>query len=199
MHLHLRLALPCLLMLLTAACANRTMVALVPDQEGKVGRLAVTNSAGSVAVSAPYETTTVKSSEKPPTAPVTVGRDELNKLFAGAMSVQPAEPLHYLFYFTKEETPRRESLELLPIIVAGIRERNSAYVSVIGYADTTGAKTYNVDLSLRRAIMVRDLLVEQGVHAVTLYPTWEGEENLLVPTADEVREPKNRAVEVVVR
>lgn len=199
MPLHLRPALLLLSIALTTACANKTMVALVPDPNGRVGRLAISNRAGAIAISDAYEATTVESSDKPPAAPATVGRDTLYKNFSDAMSVQPAPPLHYLFYFSKEETPRRESLELLPAIAAGIRERNSAYVSVIGYADTTGSKSYNFDVSLRRAITVRDLLMEHGVRAVTIYPSWQGEENLLIPTADEVREPKNRTVEVVVR
>lgn len=189
----------CLLINLISACANKTMVALVPDPEGKVGMIAVGNQAGSVAISTPYQTTTIDSVNKPPTAPTAMDREDLRKKFADAISALPQKPLRYLFYFEHETVPSRESLEALPSIVAAIRERKSGYISVIGHADTTGEREYNIDVTLRRAIAVRDLLVERGVTAVTIYPSWVGEDHLLIRTEDEVREPKNRGVEVVVR
>jgi outer membrane protein OmpA-like peptidoglycan-associated protein len=54
-------------------------------------------------------------------------------------------------------------------------------------------------LSTERARHVRDQLVEKGVDAELISVTSHGEDNPLIPTPDEVAEPKNRRVEVVVR
>jgi outer membrane protein OmpA-like peptidoglycan-associated protein len=46
---------------------------------------------------------------------------------------------------------------------------------------------------------VRDLLVAEGIDPAMIQVTSHGEENPLVPTEDEVAEPRNRRVEVTVR
>lgn len=195
----LRSALLLLLTLITAACASQTMVALLPNADGAVGRVAVQNRGGAVSISAPYQATTVENAEKAPSRPTDVGREYLYRTFADALSVCPSKPIYFRFYFARETIPTRESLERLPAIVAAILERNSGYVSVIGHADTLGVRPYNFQLTMLRALAVRDLLVERGVPVVTVYPSWVGEDLLFIKTADEVWERKNRGVEVVVR
>ena len=54
-------------------------------------------------------------------------------------------------------------------------------------------------LSLQRAILVRDYLVGEDVDASIIQVDSHGEGNPLFPTADEVPEPRNRRVEVLVR
>jgi len=176
-----------------------TAVTLVPDPEDGVGHVTVTNQAGTVTLSAAYQGTTIGDAKTPPATPKTVDREEVQRRFSDAFSVEPTRPLHFFFYFLRETTPAPKSLEIIPAIVAAIRQRNSAYVSVVGHADTLGTGEYNVDVTMRRALVVRDLLMEHQVAAVTIYPSWMGEKNLLVPTEDEVWEPMNRMVEVIVR
>jgi hypothetical protein len=72
-------------------------------------------------------------------------------------------------------------------------------VTVIGHTDTTGSAASNVELGLRRANVVRALLVDVGIDPAAIDVTSHGEATLLVPTADEVFEPKNRRVEISVR
>ena len=54
-------------------------------------------------------------------------------------------------------------------------------------------------LSSNRAKAVKDLLVKQGAESNDIRTTSHGKENLLIPTGDNVYEPRNRRVEVVVR
>jgi outer membrane protein OmpA-like peptidoglycan-associated protein len=51
---------------------------------------------------------------------------------------------------------------------------------------------------LGRARKVADLLVVQGIDPNILEIESHGEDNLLVKTGDEVREPRNRRVEITV-
>jgi OmpA family len=74
----------------------------------------------------------------------------------------------------------------------------TARVTVTGYTDTTGSKAYNLQLSQQRAQVVASELIADGVPATDIVTLGRGEENLLVPTADGVNEPRNRRVEIVV-
>jgi len=74
----------------------------------------------------------------------------------------------------------------------------SARIAVTGYTDLAGTQQYNLGLSKRRADAVRAALVQQGVPDGVIAETWRGKENPAVPTADGVREPRNRRVEIVI-
>lgn len=65
-------------------------------------------------------------------------------------------------------------------------------ISISGHADTSGSPEYNQKLSQRRAEAVREYLVSQGLGANQIAVEAKGETDLLVPTADGVREPSNR-------
>ena len=60
-------------------------------------------------------------------------------------------------------------------------------------------RTYNMALSLRRANAVKDALVREGVPATAISVIGRGESQPLVQTADGVREPQNRRVEIVIQ
>jgi peptidoglycan-associated lipoprotein len=112
---------------------------------------------------------------------------------------QPAALARFIIYFkddSEELTP--ESELLLPEVFRTIRDRGALDISVIGHTDTIGTRDYNYQLSLRRARKVADLLVLQGVDRNILDIESHGEDNLLVKTRDQVREPRNRRVEITV-
>lgn len=69
-------------------------------------------------------------------------------------------------------------------------------LSIVGHADTSGAKNYNQRLGMRRAVAVRDGLIAQGVDARLLNTQSRGQDDLLVKTDNNVREPANRRVSI---
>jgi hypothetical protein len=73
----------------------------------------------------------------------------------------------------------------------------SPHVTAVGHTDTSGPANYNMALSLRRANAVRDAMVREGVPGNQIQVVGKGEEGLLVPTPDGVREPQNRRVEIL--
>jgi outer membrane protein OmpA-like peptidoglycan-associated protein len=70
-------------------------------------------------------------------------------------------------------------------------------IAVNGYTDLSGTAHYNQGLSLRRAKAVQAELIRDGVPAGEIAIRGFGETNPLVPTADGVREPQNRRVEII--
>ena len=80
-----------------------------------------------------------------------------------------------------------------------VRAQRSTRIEVAGHADRSGTVQYNQALSRRRAETVAAELVRLGVAREEIAVTAFGETQPLVPTADNVREPQNRRVEIVVR
>ena len=68
-----------------------------------------------------------------------------------------------------------------------------------GYTDTSGTPQYNMGLSVRRANAVKAELIKDGVPENVITTQAFGETHLLVPTGPNVREPKNRRVEIIIR
>ncbi|MBR0655005.1 OmpA family protein [Plastoroseomonas arctica] len=75
----------------------------------------------------------------------------------------------------------------------------STRIEVAGHADRSGTPAYNQGLSQRRANTVAAELVRRGVNRSNIAISAFGETRPLVPTADGVREPQNRRVEIVLR
>jgi outer membrane protein OmpA-like peptidoglycan-associated protein len=124
----------------------------------------------------------------------------IQKNFAESLAAQPQPPLKFLLYFLPGGVDLdEESKALLPQILAAIRERNSLDIGIHGHSDTVGSTEQNIELSTRRAFAVKEFIVQPGLNIQNLEVTSHGEGNLLVPTPDNVPEPRNRRVEVVVR
>ncbi len=79
------------------------------------------------------------------------------------------------------------------------KTKGSARITATGHTDRSGPDSYNMALSLRRANAVKDALVRDGVPATSISVIGKGETQPLVQTADGVREPQNRRVEIVIQ
>ena len=127
-------------------------------------------------------------------------KDEIASIFVHSLAIQPTAPIHFLLYFEKGTTTLDASSQgLLPEIIETVIARNSVYIGVVGHADTAGDRDLNLKLSTRRAEAVSRLLIERGIKPESLETSSHGEENPLIRTGDNVAEPRNRRVEVVVR
>ncbi len=82
--------------------------------------------------------------------------------------------------------------------VAAAKAGGSSQVTLTGHTDRSGSEQYNLALSLRRAEAVKANMIKQGVPASAIVVIGKGESQNLVPTADGVREPQNRRVEIVI-
>ena len=190
-----------LLCTLGVGCATTGNVfVLVPDADGQLGSASVSNSAGSATLARAGDSTSVKSSSSAPGAPQAMNDASIQKIFAPALAAEPPQPLKFLVYFERDSAePDTNSTETVKQILAAIKERSSRDISVVGHTDRSGDDAHNLKLSIERATQIRDILVRDGVESEIIEVESHGEGNPLVPTADNVIEPRNRRVEVVVR
>jgi outer membrane protein OmpA-like peptidoglycan-associated protein len=176
------------------------VVVLLADPDGHVGRVIVSNSQGSQELTQARAATEVADASRAPSAPSQMDQSQIARIFGEALSAQPPLPVHYILYFDSGSTQlTAESRKLIPEAIRTIRERNSNDVSVVGHSDTTGNREYNNRLSLRRAQAIRQLIIDAGVDPSVLEITSHGKDNPLIPTGDNVAEPRNRRVEITVR
>ncbi len=115
-------------------------------------------------------------------------------------SAATPDPIGFTVYFDYDKsnlTP--EASNLVAEASARALANDIDTVVVEGNADRSGGSAYNQTLSLRRANIVRDALIANGVPAEMIRSEAYGEENPAKPTADGVREPLNRRSEVTIR
>lgn len=118
---------------------------------------------------------------------------------AGQVPLTPMAPedAKYLVFFDFDSSRVDQGgNSVLESVAAEIARQNISSVNVIGHADTSGSSRYNKRLSMKRANAVRESLLARGVNANLLMVDSRGEDELMVPTADNVREPANRRVEI---
>lgn len=186
--------------ILIVACGPKNMVILVPDPDGSVGQIRVSNAAGSVEINDANQSTIVKDQNKAPGTPTILDPTKVQDLFGQVLSKQPPPPMHFILYFRSDSVQLLpESVQLLPEIIATIKQRGPAPISVVGHSDRMGDKAYNLDLSMRRARAVQQQLIDNGVDDTFMEVTSHGEENPVVKTADNVAKAENRRVEVIIR
>ena len=67
---------------------------------------------------------------------------------------------------------------------------------VVGHTDTKGTKKYNLSLSIKRAEVVKEILINYGIQQSRIKIVGKGEESLAVNTPDDTKQPANRRVEI---
>lgn len=122
-------------------------------------------------------------------------------LLAGCEAAQPIAQMpycrDYAAFFDFDSAAIKEDAE--HVVCALVRDigRRDVRISLTGHADRAGSAAYNMALSLRRARAVKEALVREGIPAERVAVHGRGETQPLILTADGVREPQNRRVELV--
>ncbi len=102
-----------------------------------------------------------------------------------------------LFDFDSAEVSSDEEAKIRQIIAA-IRGRRRARISLSGHTDRAGADAYNNRLAERRVEAVANALSKGRLQDARVSLLYFGENLPAVQTDDGVREPRNRRVEVIV-
>jgi outer membrane protein OmpA-like peptidoglycan-associated protein len=180
------------------ATAAPEMVAVVPGPSGHVGAVVVRSGGSEQVLDQAFVARRVKADGTVETAPVT--REAVHEIFADTVKALPGRPASFTLYFLegKDELTPASKAELDKVF-GELRRRPAPDIQVIGHTDTVGNLAFNDKLSLARAERVRDMLVGLGIESQRIQSAGRGKRELLVPTDDNVSEPRNRRVEISVR
>ena len=115
-------------------------------------------------------------------------------------SAPPAAQLKQLFvvYFNTGQSDLSPDAQAKIDQAAATFKQGGTAVAVKGHADRVGDQGANVRLSMRRTAAVKAALMRDGVPESAIRSGSLGEENLPVPTADNVPEQLNRSVHITV-
>lgn len=117
-----------------------------------------------------------------------------------AASSTPVSQLRQLFivYFNTGQADLSPEGQATVNQAASTFKQGGVAVTVKGHTDTTGDAGANLRLSLQRSATVKAALMRAGVPESAIRSGGLGEENLPVPTADQVPERRNRSVHIAV-
>lgn len=94
---------------------------------------------------------------------------------------------------------RPEALNTYGKIAAILKNYDQTAIHVVGHTDTSGSDDYNMTLSQNRAASVASYMASQGVPSQRMRTEGRGEREPLVRTGDNVKEPRNRRVDIVIK
>ncbi len=182
---------------LLAGCASER-VTLLPAPDGTTGAVYVKGKREAYVIDKPYTKARVG-----PFGRITndvESSDYIQKEYAPVIAARPKRPVSYIVYFlsgSDELTP--ESQAEVTKLQKELVNWPVPEITVIGHTDRVGSVKDNDELSMQRAERMRSVLIAAGINPKQLEIAARGEREPLVPTADEVAEPKNRRVEINIR
>jgi outer membrane immunogenic protein len=110
----------------------------------------------------------------------------------------PAAPKVFIVFFDWDrDTITPDGMQIVQQAADAYKSGAPVQIQVTGYTDRSGSAGYNQRLSERRANNVARAMAALGVPKEQMIVSGRGENDNRVPTADGVREPQNRRVEIV--
>lgn len=117
----------------------------------------------------------------------------------GQPAKSPMVSTSYLLFFDWDSTNlTADAMSKVKQLISDIRQMGNVEVTINGHTDRSGEESYNLELSQHRAEAVRNLLTGGGIAQAIISIFAFGESDPAVPTADGVKEQRNRRVEVFV-
>jgi OmpA-OmpF porin, OOP family len=189
----------CLVLVFTAACSSKkTVVILLPSGDNPDSAVAVGEGDRLTVIDTPLTSASV--GFRGQVAQKAVTKTDVEQTFSRALAAQPPAPISFTLYFQEGSTlVLPQSQGTLEKLFGEVARRQAVEVQVTGHTDTVGRGKDNDALSTERAQAIRDMLIGQGLKSDFIRAVGRGERELLVPTPDNFREPRNRRVEVIVR
>ena len=183
-----------------AACApqRQALFVVLPNPDGSAGQITVDDGQNKIVLDHAYAASEVK---KGAAANVDVDSGQVQQIFGTALDAQPIPPKRFVLLFENNtDVMTLDSFrDDYRRVRDDIKSRPVYQVEVIGHTDTVGSQDYNQQLSLKRAAAIRDRLAKEGVDRNSISIAGRGKLDLAVATADQVPDPKNRRVVIIVR
>ena len=186
------------LAMLVAGCATpQGSVVLLPSPDGKASAVVVTQADRSLTLDQPYAA--ARMTRNGP-QPFVATAEQVRGQFGAALNALPSPAERFTLYFVEgKDELTDDSKAAVDAVLAAIARRPFPDVLVVGHTDSVGSDAVNDPLSRQRAAVMRQALLARGLPADNISVAGRGKRELVVPTADNVSEPRNRRVEIQVR
>jgi iron complex outermembrane receptor protein len=109
----------------------------------------------------------------------------------------PAPHSYLVFFDFNKSDLTPQAVTIVDQAARNAGPAKATQLTVTGHTDTVGSDAYNMRLSRRRAESVAAQLEKDGIPSSEIEIVAKGKRDLLVPTADGVKEPQNRRVQIV--
>ncbi len=96
-------------------------------------------------------------------------------------------------------TLKPDALDTYGKIANVLKSYDKTVIHVVGHTDTSGSSEFNQSLSINRAASVSGYLAQSGVPQTRIREEGRGEREPAVRTADNVKEARNRRVDIVLK
>jgi OmpA-OmpF porin, OOP family len=177
--------------------APKSTIILIPDADGKVGEVSVSNQSGTQTINTAYTAIEVKDKQSDLSPAKKVDQKQILEQFDYALSSKPDEVKNYILYFISGTSSlTKESESQIPLIIKDLKSRKIYEAYIVGHTDTQGSNELNYKLGLERATTTGQIINTFFSDTQHIQVVSYGEGNLLIPTADNVDEAKNRRVEI---
>ncbi len=188
-------------MLVASLMHNPTKTTVVLADNNKAhNAIVVRTKAGAVVIDKPGYYVDLTSKNQKPSKIKKMSDKEIKKRFSSAIKALPPKPEHVYLYFKKGTSElTADSINKLPHIYELLRQRAPCDLNIIGHTDTKGTQQNNLKLSMQRAQDIKRWILSKEINLDKLKVEAYGENDLLIPTADGVSEPRNRCVELMIR
>ena len=141
-----------------------TKVVLLPQADASASAIVVKNTLQEQILDTPYQRVTVKDGK--PFVVDFLADSDVQKKYPQLYEAMPKRPNKYMLNFMPGGTTlTAQSQEQLPKIIEDAQSRSGVDMVVTGHTDSTGALLANDALSLKRANVVTQLLVDKGAAA----------------------------------
>ena len=191
-----------LCLLVSAGCATpqKNYVVLLSNEDGQAGAITVTNEKGSRELDRPGYAIGMDDTGRQPSEAFVFSEEKVQEVFGETIKYTPEPSITFILYFTPDTIKlTRQSQEDVKSVLSTVTSRKFPTIAVTGHTDRMGPADYNAKLALERAEKVEKILIKAGITARAIEVSSHGENNPLIATADNVSQPKNRRVEVIVR
>ncbi len=172
-------------------------VVLLPNPQGELTAVTVTQGGRSLLLAQPYAAATLTRD-----GPQLYRADaqQVQAQFGQTLAAMPLPPKQFTLNFVEgTDELTAESKQVVDSVFDEIAKRPLPDVVVIGHTDTVGSDAFNDRLSRQRAEVVRTALLSRGIAPAQILVVGRGKREPIVATGDGVAEARNRRVEIQVR
>src|SRR5262245_2883860 len=161
MHARLVGLLAASLLILGGCATSQDLVVLLPDRDGKVGKVLVQNPKGETVLDSAYAAASTSAGGLQRN---TVSQREVKEVFGATLTAMPPRPISFTLYFESgTDEFADQSKQEVKRVIAEMARRQAPEITVIGHTDQVGPDQTNDALSLQRAESVKSILVGMGI------------------------------------